>query len=81
MDVEAVREQLRLLGHAVGDDVIESFIKGLRSGQHDGGMAGKEPCTGYMMASLCIGTGAAGAQRVHGPRVRRAAAVAGGDGV
>ena len=35
VDVQAVREQLRLLGHSVPDDVIASFIDGLR-GSGDG---------------------------------------------
>jgi hypothetical protein len=32
VDVEAVRKQLRLLGHTVPDEVIQSFIAGLRVG-------------------------------------------------
>jgi len=37
VDVRAVKQQLRLLGHVVADDTIESFIQGLHSGQ--GGIA------------------------------------------
>jgi hypothetical protein len=42
IDVRLVKEQLRLLGHDVTDDVILSFVKGLAGGaeqQHAAGSA------------------------------------------
>jgi hypothetical protein len=32
IDIRLVKEQLRLLGHEVADDVILSFVKGLAGG-------------------------------------------------
>lgn len=33
LDLASVKEQLRLLGHAVPDDVVAGFIQGLRTGK------------------------------------------------
>lgn len=39
IDIGLVKEQLRLLGHEVADDVILEFVKGLNRGP-----AGKHSC-------------------------------------
>ena len=50
IDISLVKEQLRLLGHTVSDDVIKAFVQGLNKGD----AAGAAAAGGLMVKRVCL---------------------------